>query len=292
MPNNLIPLPKPAPFLTVRCHNTDAFPALCGLCVGYEFGKWRAEQFTDHIINWIPEFALSPVECRNFNSGNAMELIRKAARTVYDTDKFKRRGEFGELFLHAAIRQVYDSIPAISKIFYKSATNETVKGFDAVHVVGTPDALELWLGEAKFYTDINAAIRDVAKELSAHLAIDYLRSEFLLIGNKLEDGHPHTPALKRLLAQETSLDEVFKRACVPVLLTYESECVASHTSVSSEYVAAFETEVTSHLANFNKAISQTTVPPDLRIHVFLFPIKQKASLVTLLDQKLKAWQRV
>lgn len=112
---------------------------------------------------------------------NSVSLIRRAAKVVYDTKKFKKRGEFGELLLHAIVRQVHKSIPAISKIYYKTANTDTVKGFDAVHVVGPPNHMELWLGEAKFYNDIGGAIRDVVTELETHLGTDYLRAEFNLI---------------------------------------------------------------------------------------------------------------
>jgi hypothetical protein len=244
------------------------------------------------MVKWLPEFALTPTEWASINHANAVELIRKAAQVVYQTDKFKKRGEFGELFLHAIIRQVHDSLPAISKIYYKSAANDTVKGFDAVHVVGPHDAMELWLGEAKFYNEIGRAIRDVSKELESHLMTDYLRGEFLLIGNKLDDCLPHTPALRRLLAQETSLDEVFTRACIPVLLTYDSDCVAAHTQATAQYADTFENELRGHYRSFVDAMAGKNVPGEVRIHLFLMPLGKKSELVKTLDRKLKTWQQL
>ena len=43
---------------------------------------------------------------------------------------------WGNLVTHS-MRQVFDTIPAISKIFYKDSANDTVKGFDAVHVLNS-----------------------------------------------------------------------------------------------------------------------------------------------------------
>lgn len=283
-------LPKPSPFLTVRCHEADWAPSLCGLCVGFENGTWRHNQLADHIVKWLPEFALTPSEWTAMNHANAVDLIRQAAVAIYQTEKFKNRGEFGELFLHAAIRQVHDSLPAISKIYYKSALNDTVKGFDAVHVVGPPDGMELWLGEAKFYDDISRAISDVVKELETHLATDYLRAEFLLIGNKIDDHWPHAPTLRRLLSKDTSLDEVFSRACVPVFLTYDSACVSGHSSLCEEYVAAFQAEARTHYRSFVNSLSKRNYPKDVQVHLFLMPLHQKAALVEALDRKLRAWQ--
>ena len=135
---------------------------------------------------------------------------------------------------------MFDSHPAISKIYYKTALNDTVKGFDAVHVVGAAGAMELWLGEAKFYSDIGAAVRDVVKELATHTEVNYLRDEFLLIKGKIDPTWPHARDLEALLSENKSLDEVFSRACIAVLLTYDSDCLSSHSKCDAAYEAAFE----------------------------------------------------
>ena len=126
-----------------------------------------------------------------------MRLIKKAAVTVYTTEKYKKRGEFGELLLHALIREVFNSQPAISKLYFKTSTNETVKGFDAVHVVANDDGLELWLGEVKFYEDIHQAIYAVIPELQSHTDGDWLRREFILIDSKIDPKWQHADALKK-----------------------------------------------------------------------------------------------
>ena len=124
-----------------------------------------------HLFTYLPEFALTYQEYSTIKGEDAVEKIQKAAANVYQTGKFEKRGEFGELLLHAIIKESCDTIPAISKIYYKDGPNETVKGFDAVHVVATDNDLELWLGEVKFYDNINNAISDVIKELNAHIEI-------------------------------------------------------------------------------------------------------------------------
>lgn len=279
---------QPDPFLSIRVHRLDLAPGYSGLCAGYERGRWRDQQLADHVLEWLPEFALSSTECAKMSHANAVFFIRRAARIVYESEKFKNRGEFGELFLHIAVRQAFNSLPAISKIYYKSATNETVKGFDAVHVVGPPEDLELWIGEAKFYDDIDRAIRDVTEEIKKHTETDYLRSEFILIANKIEDDWPHATALKKLLDPKTSLDEVFKRACIPVLLTYDSPVIANHTRCDEKYASSFAEEVGRHYGSF----ANKKYPSELRIHLFLMPLKSKAELVTVLDEKMKTWQRI
>jgi hypothetical protein len=281
-------LKKPGSFLNVRVHDLSVQPGLSGLCVGYERDEWRASQFAQHILEWIPEFALKHSELTDINSGNAVQLIRDAAKRVYESGKFKNRGEFGELFLHAALREVFDSLPAISKIFYKTARNETVKGFDAVHVVGPPDNLELWLGEAKFYSNINDAVNAVVAELKAHTETNYLRDEFLLIKGKIDPSWPHAHVLQELLSENKSLDEVFAKACIAVLLTYDSICLTQHVKCDAEYAAAFEAEVRQHYATF----AGKDIPEEVDIHLFLLPLNTKQKLLECLDEKLKSWQRI
>jgi hypothetical protein len=279
---------KPKPFVKVRVRNLGVKPSVTALCVGYEKGDWRASQFARHIIEWLPEFALKHAELNDMNSGNAVEMIRDAAKRVYQSKKFEKRGEFGELFLHAAIREVFDSQPAISKLYYKSARNETVKGFDAVHVVESAGSLELWLGEAKFYSDIGRAVADVVKELKAHTDGNYLRDEFLLIRGKIDPSWPHAQALEDLLAENKSLDDVFARTCIAVLLTYDSPCLGVHSKCDAAYEAAFKTEVGKYHALF----TSKALPPDVTVHLILLPLNTKKRLLTELDSKLRNWQMI
>ena len=37
-------------------------PGLAGVCAGFEAGKWRYDQLAEHILEWLPEFALNERE--------------------------------------------------------------------------------------------------------------------------------------------------------------------------------------------------------------------------------------
>jgi len=281
------PVP-PAPFLQTIIHDLNLSPPLAALCAGYEAGEWREKAFAEHLVEWLPEFSLSSEELRDFHPGTAVRLIRKAAKLVYQTDKYGKRGEFGELLLHIALRQIYQSIPAISKIFYKDSVNSTVKGFDAVHVVEYNNKVELWLGEVKFYDNANKAIYDVIEELEQHTKLDYLRNEFILITNKLDKSTEQYGLLSKLLDQNTSLDEVFDSACIPVLITYDSPTVKAHTKTDNAYKAAIQNEALKILENFNKKSSNITLP--IRLHIFMVPLHSKATFISQIDKCLKALQ--
>lgn len=265
------------------------------LCAGFERGEWRNEQFADHIMEWLPEFALKHSELDEISHHNAIKMVNKAAKLVYQTEKYGRRGEFGEILLHIAIRQVYETIPAITKIYYKSAVNETVKGFDAVHVVRKNNELELWIGEAKFYKDVNSAINEVCKEIIDHLETDYLRKEFLLISNKIDPLWPEAESLKAILNGNVSLDVIFKRACIPVLLTYESQVVKNACEGNDDYKNKIKVEMNVAYKKMRATISakynehfKSVIP--VTIHIILIPLKEKEPLVEALHKRLKAFQ--
>lgn len=280
---------KPTPFLEVRVQELDPFPTISGLCAGYEEGNWRAGAFGDYLFDYLAEFALSHTELQKFSPTTARRLMRSAAKSVYETEKFKRRGEFGELMLHAIVRQIFDSEPAVSKLFYKSAANDTVKGFDAVHVVAPEDGeLELWLGEVKFYEDAKGAIREVAAELRQHYEAGFLRSEFAVVTRYLDPAWEHSDALGRLLDGNTSLDQIVERIRVPVLITYDSDVLAAHTSCGDAYVDEFRKEILS----LHEYFRERDLPADILVHLLLVPLQSKRDFVAALDEKLRAWQAI
>ncbi len=285
----------PEPFLNLIFHEVNELGDNLALCAGFERGNWRNDQLADHVMEWLPEFALNHSELKEMGHHNAVRMIKKAAKIVYQTDKYGLRGEFGEILLHIAIRQIYKTIPAVSKIYYKSAVNKTVEGFDAVHVVIKDDGLELWIGETKFYNDIGRAINDVCVEIIDHLETDYLRTEFLLIKNKIDPSWPETNSLKALLEENVSLDDVFQRACIPVLLTYDSDVVHSSSTTDQEYLMNIRDEVNLAYQKMREKLNKEyktrfddNLP--LTVHVILIPLKEKKALINSLDARLKALQ--
>ncbi len=280
--------PHPDPFLQIRVERLDLDPSLAAFCAGYEQNEWRSKQLASHLLDWLPEFALKNSEWQGLQAHNARKLLSKAAQSIYTSPKYKSRGEFGEILLHIILRQYCKSVPAISKYYYKDSRNDTVKGFDAVHIVGNDDNWELWLGEVKFYNRISAAIKDVVEELRDHVDADFLRAEFTAITNKLDADWCDTSKLQLLLNKNTSLDDIFKVVRIPVLLTYDSSVVAGHSSVCDKFKAEFEKEVLAH----RQAFANANLPANLTIHLFLLPLKDKATLVAQMDEALKQCQAI
>lgn len=277
---------RPVPFFEVIVEKRDPASGLLGLCAGFECGEWRHDQLAQHLIDQVPDFALSERDLAGMDGRNVMQLLRTAFKHIYESNNYKRRGEFGELLLHAVLRQHFNTLPAIKKIFFKSALNDTVKGFDAVHVVPTESGLELWLGEVKFYTDISAAIRDVVKELRVHTEKNYLRNEFTLIRPKVDSEWPHAEKLEALTSPNTSLDKVFEACVFPTLLTYDSATIAAHTESTATYRDALRAEFERHHLSFGA----NGLPRRIRLHLILVPLKSKQQLIDALHVRLKAAQ--
>lgn len=278
----------PDSFFEIRVHDLDKKPGLTAVCASYELKKWRHKQLAAHLIKWLPEFALTHSELDALKPYNAVDLIAKAARSVYMSDKYQKRGEIGELLLHVVCREVFETYPAVSKYFYKDSSNNTVKGFDAVHVVVTKSGLELWLGESKFYENIGQAISAAVKDLKAHTKRDYMRAEFTTISNMVDKSWPHAKKLEKLIRANVSLDEIFDAVCIPVLLTYNSDTIAAHNEASAEFRKAFEAEVLGHYENF----AGRNPVKHIRVHLFLFPAKSKQQLLAEFDARLKACQAI
>lgn len=274
------------PFLDVHVQDFGRSVSLTGVCAGYESGEWRAKELAFHALRFLQEFALTRDEWGGVNPQTSLDFLVKAADEVYKTNKYEARGELGELLLHMILRQHYQSEPIVSKIYFKSATNDTVKGFDAVHFVPRNNEIELWLGEVKFYTNISAAIRDVCKELKDHTERDYLRSEFMWIENKIPSALPNADKIKTMLNKNTSLDKIFPCIHIPVLLTYKSKAVCSSKISDKTYIDEIKKEFEKYYNDF----SSKTLPNNVKIHLCLLPLKAKAVLLKTFDEKLKALQ--
>lgn len=281
----------PAKFLAVRAHvitPADA-PQVLAMCPDFDERRWRAEELARHICLWLPEWALRYSD--RPTTATMMKMARRAALKVYTSDAYESRGEFGELMLHAVIRHEFGTDTAVSKIYFKDTANDTVKGFDCVHISRAEDRrLDLWLGEAKFYTRRHEAIDAVADELQKHLAREYLRDEFAFVVDKIDDAHPYADELRELLDEERPLDQIVSRVHVPVFLAYDGKFIDGHEEVSAEFVQAMEEEAIEVREKLLEKIDNETLPRSVVIDLIILPVKDKKELTRLLHEELRQWQ--
>ena len=278
-------------FFKIIVHDDSSIPTLLGICVGFENGEWRGQRLADNLFNCIPDFCLSYSEVHEVDSTEWMDKLRKSVAMIYNSPKYKSRGEFGALLLHYILKDFYKTIPAISKMYFKDGPNETVKGFDAVHVIENDEGLlDLWLGEVKFYKNASQAIKDVIPEIEEHFAHDYLRTEFIAITNKLDKESPFYEKLSQLISPDTSLDEIFERICVPVLITFNSKVIDKHVKYTDAYKEEMRTEMEKYFNQFETQFEKLGI--DIEVHLFLLPLKTKETFVQMLNNKLNLWQQL
>lgn len=279
------------PLLACRERNDDIQPKFSLFCVGYEQSRWRAEELVrDFFRRHLNSFALSYSEWKKIDGDNAAGALARSAKEVYTTDKYEKRGEFGELFLHGILRDFYKAEPAVSKIYYADGPNETAKGFDSVHVVVRDDGeLDLWLGEAKLYTSMRGAIQEIASSLDAHVQGDFLRQEFMAVTNKLDSAWPHAQKLQDLLDENTSLDTIIDRLVVPVLLTYQSTAVSNHDRVTDQYMEDLTNEARTAWQSFKDKVH---LGFPLTIHLIVLPLENTGTVRHLAHERLLTYQKL
>jgi hypothetical protein len=145
------------------------------------------------------------------------------------------------------------------------------------------------VGEIKFYKSIADAITDVVKELEAHTKTEYLRQEFSIIENKIDFNWPYADQLKQLTRQNVSMDSIIQKVCFPVLLTYDSSKFKDQTQACEEFKIKLIEEIKKYHAAFHKKVNDA-LSKQIVIHLILFPLKDKATLVSAMDNELRKLQ--
>lgn len=270
---------------------------VASLGVGYEQRAWRADALADHVIEWVPDFALRPEE-RNLEPGRVVDKLRRAYRATFGTSR--GGGVPAEILLHAICREFYGSTTIVHKVVFKTADKDTYKGFDAVHCVhSTNGGLELWLGEAKFYGDLRAALRAVGSDLEHHLRSSYIKEEYAIVGSKLDSSHPHHSELQQLLQPNQAIEKIFERLVVPLFVTYDSPATHTHQAATADYVEALLREAREAADYLSQRVATTRerqraagdlhAELPLQLRLFMLPMADKKHLEDQIEKRLVSW---
>lgn len=275
----------PDAFLEVRVQILEPPHPLTALCAGYDGGKWRSANLADHLFEWLPYAALSQEHQLSFASHNFLQMLRVAAAHIYNTKKTATRGELGELLLHLCCILHFGCAPVVCKLILKSSSNDTVKGFDGVHVLPRSDRFELWLGESKFYTDGREAIRESIESVRQHIIPEFLSAEKAMLFGHVGPDVPHRDAIVKLLKAQASGDQLLSVSTFPILIAYESHTVAHFKELSDTYAETLKREAAEMKAYFCERVSDLK----LRFQLILVPLENKAEVVAHFDKKLGAF---
>jgi hypothetical protein len=255
-------------------------------CAGFEFGEWRCNGLADHLIEWLPEYAL-PEDELALNHGNAYTKLKEAAVRVYTSDNYKNRGEVGEIALHAVCREFFGTIPISPRVFYKSASNDVVKSFDLVHARVKPDgAPEIWMGESKLYEDSAAGISEAIRSVRSHLTQGFLQNQKLVLGPQIPRTLPNSEALRRMFKSQTSLDELLNSAVFVIGILGDSAALRAAKSFNDPYPEAVIQELTS----LSDKLADSDLVAKVRTLLVYVPLSTKKKLLTAFDRRLKGLQ--
>ncbi|MHC2574710.1 HamA C-terminal domain-containing protein [Rhizobium leguminosarum] len=252
-------------------------------CAGFEFSAWRCDALARHLIEWILDYALKEDEL-DVNHSNSYVKMQQAAVRVYTSDNYKRRGEVGEILLHAVCRDFFGTIPIAPRVFYLTSSNDVVKSFDMAHVRYLGDRkFELWLGEAKFYETGSEAVAAAIESVEAHIQQGFLENEKLIMGPQISKDIEHHAEIRELFASETSLDDLISAAVFPVCIACESPATAKHKKIDEAYLADLKPE----LKALADKLEQSGLRQKIRILLVYVPLGSKSALADAFDRKLK-----
>lgn len=171
------------------------------------------------------------------------------------------------------------------KLVLKSSSNDTVKGFDGIHLLPTERGFEVWLGESKFYSDGEEGIRDAIKSVKDHVLPEFLNTEKAMVFGHVGKDIPHRNAVLKLFKQQTSGDDLLAMSVFPILVTYESGSVSTAKEMSQAYIDSLTAEVTKLRAYFAGRVSDLK----LRFHLIFVPLGSKKDLIDNFDKRLGAF---
>lgn len=275
--------------------------------------KYRIKELVNLLINVIPEFAFGVNFGETTKNTEIVNMLKESARAIYEikefkkvrdlynegryiddevSDKFLRRGEFGELILHLLLRDFHNTIPLLSKIYFKDSFSTAVHGFDAVHI--QEDTKSLWLGETKIYFDGKKGVSKLIDDIKEHFSRDYMECEFAIISRKLKvlDNIPEKERWINLLSNSTTLKEQLNSITIPLLCTYESRTFIKYDNEElSEFIEEYEQEVRKLKEYFDKK-NDHPLKNKLNIILMLFPIQNKKELIKKLHNNLYIMQKM
>lgn len=269
----------------------------------FESTKWRYQKFHDFVWDNIKETALSEKE-RNNLIGQPASTLRKSAlnlRIIQRNETAKEPSptegsEIAEILLYGFLRNKYNALPVVPKIFNKQNVNDNAKGADSVHIVVNDDKSDfsLWLGEAKFFNNIdNARFKEIIASIQSTLTEEKLRKENsiltgltdldLLISPNERLTAPLNQKIKQLLSNDTSLDCIKPKLHVPIFLLHECNITKQQQYLDETYKQKIMDRHKERAIKYFKkhfdTLNNIPLYSSITFHLILFPVPDKQKIL-------------
>ncbi|MEN2401126.1 DUF1837 domain-containing protein [Flavobacterium sp. MC2016-06] len=260
----------------------------------FENGYWDYHKFQKFIWNNIKETALSYRERQSLALEGEDSILTEAAinlRLSESENDIGRGSEISEILLYGIMKNYYNALPIVPKIFYKQNSQDNAKGADSVHIViESEDEFSLWFGESKFYKSIeNARLDVIIDSVKDSLTLRKIKKENRLITN-LSDINDFAEISKELrtkiiesLSQEQSIDSIKPILNIPILLLHECSITGSATHFTDEYKAQIidfhKERATEYFRRQISKCNDVDLYSEIKFHIILFPVPEKKPIV-------------
>jgi hypothetical protein len=276
--------------------------------------RYMLDELTQVITDVIPEYVFAYYENPEILQTEIVEKVRESAKSIYkikdyllmkqayldndqlalselDTKNYKNRGEFGEIILHLFLRKFHETIPLISKVYFRDSNGVPAHGFDAVHI--TTSEQILWLGESKFYSDGKQGIKALLDDIKEHINKDYLEDQVLVIKKNLECNMiPQREEWIKLLNNTTKLKDIIKIINIPLLCTYPHDLYRLYSDLKSQDAVVYHESNVRELKSYFNNNNDHPLKQRLNVILMLFPVRDKNELVKKLHERLWHMQNI
>lgn len=268
----------------------------------FEDNHWRYKKFNQFIWNNISQDTLTKEE-RDSLIESPDSILEKAASRLRiiqykNGNDEKTGGEIAEILLYGIMHSYYKALPVVPKIFYKQNRNDFAKGPDSVHiVVEDDDNFSLWLGEAKFYKNIeNSDLDKIVSSVHDTLSTDKIKKENSIITglsefDKYDINETVKNKIKALLNEDTSIDKIKPILHIPIILLHECEITASSNEMSEDYkaqiIAKHKERAESYFAKQIEKCKDVAKYSEIKFHMILFPVPCKETVVDKFIKRAK-----
>ena len=260
----------------------------------FEDGKWRHSKFDKFIWDNIAQTALSAKERECLVANSYSELVDSAKNlrlTDSEKDEIGKGSELAEIILYGIMKDYYNALPVVPKIFYKQNSQDNAKGADSVHIViEENDDFSIWFGEAKFYKSIeDARLSSIIDSIGNSLKTDKLKKENSIIRNvndidTLDVEKGLKIKIKDSLKNTESIDYLKPKIHIPIFILHECEVTNGTLKKTEVYKAKIinlhKERAVSFFKKQIKKLSKTVFKyEDIRFHLILFPVPNKDQIV-------------
>lgn len=273
----------------------------------FEDGKWRFAKFQNFIWDNIADTALSYRERTALvNKGHSalIEAAKKLRLTDLTKDQSGQGSELAETILYGIMKNHYQALPVVPKIFYKQNSQDNAKGADSVHIViEDKKDFSLWLGEAKFYNNIDDdRLNAIITSIDNSLQLDKLQKENSIITNLsdldefLKEDAEMYKQITALLSPKSSIDLIKPKLHIPILLVHECPITAKSTELTEELKKEL---INYHIDRaksfFSKQISKLKDKiykyEQIQFHIILFPVPEKQAIVDKFVENVQHYKK-